>query len=308
MVLRRNLEEAAAHAAAKEAQRTAERERAQCISVLTEGFQASTVDLATALTMASDAMTVSARSLACVAADTGRKADIVGSAASQANAGTTMVAAATEELSTSIDDIAARVAESSQIVAKAVMDARRTDVVFHALGDGARHIGDVVALIENIAGKTNLLALNATIEAARAGEAGKGFKVVASEIKLLAAQTARATHEIASQVRQIQGATAEAVGAVRGIVETVEDIGRTVASIASAIEQQGAATSEIARSVQSAAICTSSVTETVAGVWHGVREAEVEADCVLAAANSLSAQASRLAQDVQGFIAGVLAA
>ncbi len=165
-----------------------------------------------------------------------------------------------------------------------------------------------MAVIESIAGKTNLLVLNATIEAARAGGAGRAFSVVAAEIKLLAAQTARATNDIANQVCQIQGATAEAVGAVRNILETIEDIGRTAASIASAVEQQGAATSEIARSVQSAAIGTSSVTETITGVGHAAREAKVEAERVLTAATSLSNQASRLSQDVQGFISGVLAA
>ncbi len=307
-VLRANREEASAHAQAKEAQRAAERDRTQCIDGLVQGFQASTAELAMALTRASGAMTESARSLTSVAGETGRKADIVAVAASQANDGTIAVAAATEELSTSIDGIAARVAESSQTVAKAVIDARRTDVVFRTLADGARHIGDVVALIESIAGKTNLLALNATIEAARAGEAGNGFKVVAAEIKLLAAQTARATQDIANQVRQIQGATAEAVGAVSGIVETIEDIGRTATSIASAVEQQGAATSEIARSIQSAAMGTSSVTETITGVGDAAREAKAEAERVLTAATSLSNQASRLSQDVQGFISGVLAA
>ncbi len=307
-VLRVNLDEAAAHVEAKEAQRAAERDRTDCIDGLIRGFQASTAELAMSLTKASDAMTESARSLTSVAGETGRKADIVAIAASQANNGTTTVAAATEELSASINSIAARVAESSQTVAKAVVDARRTDIVFCALAEGAQHIGDVVALIKNIAGKTNLLALNATIEAARAGDAGNGFKVVATEIKLLAAQTALATQDITNQVHQIQGATAEAVGAVRGIVETIEGIGRTAASIASAVEQQGAATYEIARNVQSAAIGTSSVTETITGVGHAAREAKTEADRVLIAATSLSNQASRLSQDVQGFISGVLAA
>ncbi len=307
-VLRGNLEEAAANATAKEVQRLAERERARCIDGLVRGFQASTAELARALNGASGAMTDSARSLASVAGETGRKADVVAVAASQANDGTIMVAAATEELSASIDAIAARIVGSSQTVAKAVVDARRTDVVFRALADGAQHVGNVVALIESIAGKTNLLALNATIEAARAGEAGKGFKVVAFEIKQLAAQTSRATQDIASQVRQIQGATAEAVGAVHGIVETIEDIGKAAVSIASAVEQQGITTSEIARSVQAATAGTSSVTDTITGMGHAARAAEAEADRVLVAATSLSDQASRLSQDVQSFISGVLAA
>ncbi len=307
-VLRANLEEAAAHAAAKEAQRVAERGRTHCIDGLVTGFQSSTAELAMALTTASDAMTASARTLTSVAGDTGRKADIVAVAAAQANDGTLRVAAATKELLASINDIAAAVAGSSETVDQAVVDARRTDVVFRALADGAQRIGEVVALIDSIAGKTNLLALNATIEAARAGEAGNGFKVVASEIKQLAAQTARATRDIGSQVHQIQGATREAIGAVGCIVQTIEEIGRTAATIAAAVRQQGNATSEIARSIQTAASGTSGVTATIMGVAHAARAAEAEADRVLAAATSLSDQANCLSQDVQGFISGVLTA
>ncbi len=72
------------------------------------------------------------------------------------------------------------------------------------MAEAAQKIGEVVTLINAIAGQTNLLALNATIEAARAGEAGKGFAVVASEVKNLAMQTAKATEEIGGQVRAIQ--------------------------------------------------------------------------------------------------------
>jgi len=70
----------------------------------------------------------------------------------------------------------------------------------NALSKAAQKIGDVVRLISDIAGRTNLLALNATIEAAPAGDAGKGFAVVASEVKSLATQTARATQDITVEV------------------------------------------------------------------------------------------------------------
>jgi methyl-accepting chemotaxis protein len=307
-VLRNNLAQAETHAAEQATKQVAELQRAQCIETLVLGFEASTGDLATALTDASVVMTDSARSLSSVAGDTGRQATSVAEAAAQANLGTAKLATATDELSTSIGSIAVRVAESAQTVSRAVVDARRTDAVFHALADGAQHIGEVVAIINNIAGKTNLLALNATIEAARAGVAGRGFAVVASEIKQLAAQTARATKEIGVQVGQIQSATAEAVGAVGSVLETIEDVGRIAASIANAVEEQGAATAEIARNVQSAAAGTSSVTCTIAGVSQAARAAEAEAEQVLRAASGLSQQAARLSKDVQGFITGVRAA
>src|SRR5690606_15317887 len=121
--------------------------------------------------------------------------------------GVQTVASAAEELSASIGEISRQVSQATGVAARAVENARRTDMTVRALSEGATRIGQVVELISNIAGQTNLLALNATIEAARAGEAGKGFAVVASEVKNLAAQTSKATEEIGSQITQIQAAT-----------------------------------------------------------------------------------------------------
>ena len=122
-----------------------------------------------------------------------------------------------------------------------------------SLADAALKIGEVVKLINDIAGQTNLLALNATIEAARAGEAGKGFAVVASEVKSLATQTAKATEDIGTQIAGIQNATQEAVAAIKGIGGTIASISEIATAIAAAVEEQGAATQEIARNVQQAA-------------------------------------------------------
>ena len=307
-VLRANLDAAAAHAAEQESRRTADMKRTVAIDGLVVGFEASTGALASLLDQASSAMTESARSVSAVAGHTGRQAAAVAAAAAQADAGTNSVAAATEQLSASIGCIALRVAESTNRVADAVVDVRRTDAVFGALAHGAQHIGDVIAVIDGIAAQTRMLALNATIEAARAGEAGKGFAVVASEIKMLATQTARATKDIGAQVRHIQGATAEAVGAIGSIRETIEDIGRAATSIATAVEQQGDATREIAISGQAAAVSTSDVSTTIGGVSEAARSAEAEAARVLDAATVLASQAVRLSADVHGFIAGVRAA
>src|SRR5439155_11456173 len=146
-----------------------------------------------------------------------------------------------------------QVTASAQIAGKAVSEAERTHQTVRSLADTAQKIGDVVKLINDIAGQTNLLALNATIEAARAGEAGKGFAVVASEVKSLATQTAKATEEIGSQIASIRAATGGAVQAIGGIAETIRRMNEIAGAVAVAVEQQTAATSEIARDIQRAA-------------------------------------------------------
>src|SRR5512140_2982957 len=187
------------------------------------------------------------------AADTNRQAAIVAAAYEQTCTNVQTVASATEELTSSIAGIGRQVAQSTEIAARAVDNARRTGDTARALAEGAQKIGDVVTLIQSIAEQTNLLALNATIEAARAGEAGRGFAVVASEVKSLAGQTAKATSEIGQNVGLIQSSTRTAVDSVREIGHAVRDINEVTSNIASAVGQQDAATREISSNAQSAA-------------------------------------------------------
>src|SRR5262249_22326550 len=156
---------------------------------------------------------------------------------------------ATGQLTTSAQQIASLVANSAQLIDRAVEGARQTDGTVQKLAEGAQKIGDIVELISQIAAQTNLLALNATIEAARAGEAGKGFAVVATEVKSLASQTAKATEEITAQINQIQGATENAVEAIRGIGKSIKDVSVMASEMAQAVEQQRETTAVIGNSV-----------------------------------------------------------
>ena len=183
-----------------------------------------------------------AQSMTGTAGQATQHATSVAAAAEQASANVQTVAAASEELASSIAEISSQVAQSAKVAGKALEDARRTDAVVQALAEGAQKIGEVVGLINDIAGQTNLLALNATIEAARAGDAGKGFAVVASEVKNLATQTGKATDDIARQIAQIQTATKDAVVSIQGIGVTIGEISEIAAAIAAAVEEQGSAT------------------------------------------------------------------
>ncbi len=162
-------------------------------------------------------------------------------ATEEASTNVKTVAAASEELASSVNEISRQVAQSASIAHKAVAEADRTNDTIQGLLKDAVSIGDVVQLINEIASQTNLLALNATIEAARAGEAGRGFAVVAAEVKSLAEQTSKATGQIGAQVNSIQASTSDAVDAIKGISTTINEINEIAAAIASAVEEQASA-------------------------------------------------------------------
>jgi methyl-accepting chemotaxis protein len=250
-------------------------------------------------------MEATARSMTGSATQTDRQAGTVARAAEESSLGVQTVAAASEQLASSINEINRQVAASSTLTSRVVSSVRQSDDTVRALSESAGRIGQVVELINTIASQTNLLALNATIEAARAGDAGKGFAVVASEVKSLAQQTARATSEIGSQIAHVQQATGSAVEAMREIATLIEEVSAITGSIAAAVEQQGAATAEIARNVQNTAVSTRTVTSNIAGVSQAANDTGAAASQVLGAAGDLSRQAETLSNKVGRFIASV---
>ncbi|MDO9710923.1 methyl-accepting chemotaxis protein [Paracraurococcus lichenis] len=288
------------------ADQAARLERAERLAALLHGFEGKVRHTVEALGGAVRQLQGTARSMAGTAEGTLSQAGAVTSAAEQTSANVQTVAAA-EELSASIAEITRQVAQSSKAAGQAVDETRRTDEVVHSLAEGAQKIGEVMRLITDIAAQTNLLALNATIEAARAGEAGKGFAVVAGEVKNLAAQTARATEEIAAQIGAMQSATGDAVGAIQAISARIGEVSEIASAIAAAVEEQGAATAEIARNVQQAAQGTQNVTGAIGGVSRAASEASAASGEVLASAEELSRHAGNLDQEVGGFLRDVAA-
>ena len=307
-IFQRNAIEAARRVDDQEAERVVKQQRAANLEILTGAFEKTAGDLVAMVSSAAAELQVTATSMTGTAGQTTQQATTVAAAAEEASVNVQTVASAAEELAASIGEISRQVGQSARIAGKAVEDAKRTDTVVRALAEGAQKIGEVVGLISNIAGQTNLLALNATIEAARAGDAGKGFAVVASEVKSLATQTAKATDDIGRHIAQIQAATKEAVESIQSIGSTIGEVSEIAANIAAAVEEQGAATQEIARNVQQAAIGTTEVTSTITGVSQGAHNTGVAATQVLGAAEELSRQSARLSGEVGRFIAGVKAA
>jgi methyl-accepting chemotaxis protein len=212
------------------------------------------------------------------------------------------VASASEEMGSSVNEIGRQVQEAARIAGAAVEQAQKTNDRVNALSQAATRIGDVVELINTIAGQTNLLALNATIEAARAGEAGRGFAVVASEVKALAEQTAKATGEISHQIAGIQTSTQDSVTAIKEISATIGRISEISSAIASAVEEQGAATQEISRNVQQAAEGTRQVASSITDVQRGASETGTASSQVLASSQSLSLESNRLKVEVGNFL------
>ena len=297
---------AADEAAAADAE--AKIERGRRVDNITREFESMIGEIVQTVSSASTELEASASTLTSTAERSQRMATTVAAASEEASTNVQSVASATEEMASSVGEISRQVQESARMAGDAVGQARVTTERVSELSKAAARIGDVVELINTIAGQTNLLALNATIEAARAGEAGRGFAVVASEVKALAEQTAKATGEIGQQISGIQAATNDSVGAIKEISSTIERLSEISSAIAAAVEEQGAATQEIARNVQQAAQGTQQVSSNITDVQRGATETGTASSQVLSAAQMLSNDSARLKTEVGRFLSNVRAA
>jgi methyl-accepting chemotaxis protein len=290
-------------------QQRAQRERQmQRMEELTRTFDEQAKGVVASVASAADELQQTASSMTATAEETSRQASAVAAASEEATTNVQTVASASEEMSASIAEIDRQVKQSAETANRANAEAERTNGTVQGMAEAAQKIGEVVKLISEIAEQTNLLALNATIEAARAGEAGKGFAVVASEVKNLATQTAKATEDISGQVAEMQSVTGDAVTAIETIGGVINEIKSIADVIATAVAEQGQATREIASNTQQAAAGTQEVSGNIAGVTQASAETGAAAQQVLTASGELAGHANTMRGLVERFLTDIKAA
>ena len=285
-----------------------EREKREATLRMADDLESSVKGVVDGVGSAADEMKVTAESLSAASEQTSSRASTVAAASEEATVTAQTVASAAEELSNSIQEIARQVADAANVSSTGKGQAESTNATVKGLAEGAQKIGDVVSLINDIAEQTNLLALNATIEAARAGEAGKGFAVVASEVKSLANQTAKATEEISQQIGTMQESTQKTVGEIEAVVEAMSRISEMTTAVASAVEEQNAATRDIAQNIQQTASGTENVSANITEVNSAAQQSGEAAGKVVDVVGQLTDQSNTLRSELEQFLARLRAA
>jgi methyl-accepting chemotaxis protein len=295
--------------AAREAERAAAHDQRSALLVdLARQFEQQVGEVVGVVASASSQLQSTASAMAAAAEQSAVQTDHVTSALGEAAAGVTAAAAASDEFAMSIGEISRQAANSAELARSAAVSAADADATISALTESADQVGQIIGLIAHIAQRTNLLALNASIEAARGGEAGRGFAVVAAEVKELAAQTSKATGDVARQIRAMQESTGNSASALRAIGEQIGQLEATSISIAAAVDQQSIAGQDLAKSIDLAARCTDEVSTNIVQVRETSLAAGATASQVLASSSALETQAGALKARVDNFLSHVRAA
>jgi methyl-accepting chemotaxis protein len=282
-------------------------DRRRVIDTAISSFRARVESVLRSVGQSATAMKAAARTLLSTSDHTLQRTEGAVHGSNEASANVETAASAAAELSSSIREISRQLTQTNEVVRSAAADANATNDDIAALAQVAQKIGDVVKLIQDIAGQTNLLALNATIEAARAGEAGRGFAVVASEVKSLAVQTAKATEEITREILSVQSCTTNAVSAIRAITQRMQDINYYTTEVAGSVEQQEAATGEISHNVASAATGAKAIVAALDEVAGSVTKTRSSAQTMLQASEQVEQATARLRSEVEDFLGTVAA-
>jgi methyl-accepting chemotaxis protein len=300
--LRKQRDQESEAATRQAADAAAKAERQQRIDSMSQSFAERVEQLMQGVSKACAALNETSQQMDGLASRTSTIAVDAKQNAEQASGSVGVISAATEQLSSSIDQIADLVGKSANISHEAVSRMNETSKTVSALNDMSMKVGEVVVLIRSIAEQTNLLALNATIEAARAGDAGRGFAVVAQEVKALATQTARATEEIEAQVQSMQAASGSTTQAFQNFVEIVGQISSMAGDVSRAVSEQSQSTREISHNATATAGGATQLSATIRDLGDASQQTGQASSRVMSATREVSEQARLISDEIVRYV------